>query len=144
MQNRRTIVSTKSSIDAAALQADMARKYRLPGCVTRVVGVATSSTIGRRNPIQNLVPSLPSSSTSQTVCESCGVKNFHRDHICGSCGYFRSAQYQHATKSLAEVRGLVQAPLKIEVMIDSEWDIVEAKLAGISAIRDCNACSWVY
>ena len=122
--------SMKSSVDAAALQADMARKYKLPGIVTRKVALAPSSNSGRGKPIKNLAPSLSSSASYQTICESCGVDNFDRYNVCSSCGYFKIAEYQYTTKSLAEFRGLVQAPLKIEVMIDSEWDIVEAKLAG--------------
>lgn len=128
----------KSSIDAAALQADIARRYKLPGGAPRKVVQVTSLSTGKGKSSKYLVPLLSSSTSSQIVCESCGAYNLHTEHICRTCGYYRTITYQHPVKSLAELRGLVQAPPKIEVMIDSEWDVVEAKLAGINLMNDYN------
>jgi hypothetical protein len=56
--------------------------------------------------------------------------NPQASNICNSCGYFLTSAQHNLEPSLAELRGLVKSSPKIEVMVESEWDLVESKLAG--------------
>ena len=125
------------SIDAAALQADMARRFKLPGSSM----VAMSKPPQRRR-TSNTNQTTKSSSTmvhqqhkqtahqQRVYCSCCGEPNDATCSICGTCGYFlRSADHQ-ATATLSELRGLVKAAPKIEVMEQSQWDTIEDKLEG--------------
>ena len=148
MQNRRAADSMKSTIDAAALQADMARRFNLPGSATRKVKQITSapmkksSYIASNSSTASTTSSSSSSSSSASAsaasyhiyCVSCRNANSQSAQICSTCGYFLTSAQHHSAPSLAEMRGLVAAAPKVEVMIDSEWDIVEGKLAGNNMI----------
>ena len=126
------------SIDAAALQADMARRFKLPGSSM----VAMNKPPQRRRTSNTTQTTKSSSSTmihqqqhKQTAprvycCSCCGEPNDATCSICGSCGYFlRSADHQ-TTTTLSELRGLVKAAPKIDVLEQSQWDTIEDKLEG--------------
>ena len=136
MQSRKAVVSsTKSTIDAAALQADIARRFKLPGSSTRRTAPSSSSGDAKKSSkSESSIKSsnLSSDSATHIHCVSCRSINSNTANICSECGYFlRSASHQSAP-SLAEMRGLVKAAPKVEVMVDSEWEIVEAKLVGMT------------
>jgi hypothetical protein len=127
MSNRRVADSMKSTIDAAALQADMARRFNLPGNAARKTKKTTGLNTGATS------KAMISSRTSipQIYCISCMNLNPQASNVCHSCGYFLTSAQQNLEPSLAELRGLVKSSPKIEVMVESEWDLVENKLAGI-------------
>ena len=113
----------------------MARRFKLPG----------SSMVAMNKPPQRRRPSNNNQTTKSTstmihqqhkqtaqrfYCSCCGEPNDPSASICGTCGYFlRSADHQ-TTATLSELRGLVKAAPKIEVMEQSQWDTIEDKLEG--------------
>lgn len=128
MSNRRVADAAKSTIDAAALQDDMARRFNLPGNAAR----KPKKTSGLNNGA-TIKAMISSSRTSipQIYCISCMNLNPQASNICNSCGYFLTSAQHNLESSLAELRGLVKSSPKIEVMVESDWDLVECNLAGI-------------
>lgn len=127
MSNRRAADSMKSTIDAAALQADMARRFNLPGNAARKIKKITGLNTGATS---KAIISSTRTSTPQIYCISCMSLNPQSSNVCNSCGYFLPSTQQNFEPSLAEMRGLTKASPKIEVMVESEWDQVESSLAG--------------
>ena len=126
MIDRKAIDTMKSTIDAAALQADMARRFQLPGSITRRVNQS-----GRgREPRSGNIASKETASSTAMHCISCRSSNPHGSRICSSCGYFLHCTDQTSDTTLAERRGLVQIVPRVKAMIESEWDEVESRLIG--------------
>ena len=126
MIDRKAIDLVKSTIDAAALQADLARRFQLPGSVTRRVNQSSRSRESRSG---NIVSKEPTSSTAK-CCISCKSSNPHNSRICTTCGYFLHCTDQSSDTTLAERRGLVQIVPRVKAMVESEWDEVESRLIG--------------
>ena len=86
--------TTKSTIDAAALQADMARRFKLPGGITRKA--TTSSSAGSKGLSKKGNNSYVSHSSSSSdfvfhvpiYCSSCRSINSHSAQICIESDYF--------------------------------------------------------
>ena len=157
MEYRRALEETrrKSSLDSAALQADLARRLKLPGTsngaivqrqqrrpphredVAKEAADAEAKESGRNRSSSSGSSSSGSSSSSKQVaqpptrmaCASCGAINFSNDSICRSetCGYYLAGVRQPAL-TLAQRRGLVQAPPKTESISAHAWAIIEARV----------------
>lgn len=121
--------SSSSLLDAAALQADLARRLNLVG---------SSSTNLRRKKAKKPPPSSSSSSSSfvQHVpeqqprrCPSCHSRCSSTDStsVCSSCGYFVNGVQPQPT-SLAQRRGLVAIAPQADAMSEKDWESVESKL----------------
>jgi hypothetical protein len=117
MANRRG----DSVIDAAALQADMARRFNLPGGTRKIKQSANRVAVNQ---------SSKAVYSSNHTCACCGSISSLPSGVCNSCGYFLSSSQNMSAVSLAEKRGLAQAAPKITAMKESEWDLIENKLAG--------------
>lgn len=130
--NRKNYDSIKGTIDAAAMQSDLAKRFSLPGAITRKVIHVPSGRGSRVTQAGNaVVRSSNRSSPSTITCACCESINLENSRICGTCGYYLHSVNQSSDWTLAESRGLVRAAPKVKVMIESEWKAVESSLAGI-------------
>ena len=151
MEYRRALEDTrrKASLDSAALQADLARRLKLPGTSTGAIVQRQQRRPSLREDVakeaadadakessRNHTTSSSSSSSKQVAqpptrmaCASCGAINFSNDPICRSeaCGYFLAGVRQPAL-TLAQRRGLVQAPPKTESISAHAWSVIEARV----------------
>ena len=136
---RRALEETrrKASGDAAALQLDLARRLKLPGTTTGAIVQRQQrrpSAESKHEPRATLVTQQSKAQSKEHViipeleCQSCGAMNRGPSgSICGTCGYYLSGVRQPAL-SLAQRRGLVQAPPKIETITAQAWAIIEARV----------------
>lgn len=136
---RKKIDSMKGTIDAAAMQSDLAKRFSLPGGITRKVSHVNSGRGNLGGQARDIVvrPTARSSSTNIS-CACCESVNPEHSRICGTCGYYLHSVNQSSDRTLAESRGLVRAAPKVKVMIDSEWKAIESSLAGIIMIVSRN------
>jgi hypothetical protein len=125
--NRRSVreADAARSVDAAALQSDMARRFNLPGAAVKRVRylMATSSNAGSaQDPSRHRSRHEP--------CLSCGAVVVPTESsTCPSCGvFFRSMR--EVLPTLAEMRGLVKAPATAEaaVLTRQEWASMEQRI----------------
>lgn len=130
-----------SSIDAAALQAEMARRFKLPGSVMVTVnGKKSQQAKAQRHRSTTADQGISamhqqqkqngSSIAARVCCSVCGDSNAPSSSICSSCGYFLRSADHSTVATLAEVRGLVKAAPKVEAMPQCEWDHIESQLEG--------------
>lgn len=134
--------SMSTTIDAAALQADMARRFNLPGGITRSKTKRITNTANSRG--TNTSKSTSSSRSFQfhsqnqnqrlIYCQSCHHSNSESSRLCSSCGYYLTSAVYYSEPTLSEIRGLKQAEPKAEVILQSQWDEIENNLVGISFI----------
>ena len=121
--NRGTGAGSVRSLDASALQSDIARRLNLPGAaVKRVKYLAQkSSTASHRTGSETHV-------TAMHRCPSCAQPADRSDLTCPNCGiFFRSIREFEPT--LAEARGLVaRSSDPVVPMSQSEWSLIEHKL----------------
>lgn len=140
-----------SSIDAAALQAEMAKKYGivLPGAQT---GAGRGSRRNAQKNRENNGNINSSAEPAPIICGSCGYKNpslamaegasssssaARKTEHCGNCGYFFPITTQ-AVASLAQRRGLllpygqvasaISQKNEREAMKPLEWYVLEGHL----------------
>lgn len=121
VQYRKALDSLRRCGDAATLQNDIASKYNL-----RVPGGKTIQNAGMRS----LKPTQRSQlqPKSQTVaCGACTFENDHATATCFQCGYFLFSLNQ-PTMTLAQKKGLIEAPQKLLVVQLDEWNTIESKL----------------
>jgi hypothetical protein len=129
--NRKNFDSFKETIDAAAMQSDLAKRFSLPGAITRKVSHTPSGRGIRVPQDRNIVVRSSNRTTPPTIsCVCCESINSDLSRICGTCGYYLHSVNQSSDWTLAESRGLVRAAPKVKVMIESEWKAVESSLAG--------------
>lgn len=113
------------SVDAAALQSDMARRFNLPGAAVKRVRylMATSTNTGGG-------PESSRQRPRHEPCLSCGCVVIPTESsTCPSCGvFFRSMR--EVLPTLAEMRGLVKAPTPAEVTVltREEWAGMEQRI----------------
>lgn len=124
MRGRRIPSSSSSSLDAAALQADLARRLNLAG--------SSSTSLRRQKPkptfsSSSLAP--PASEHQPRHCPSCQARCSSTDSssVCSSCGYFVNGVQPQPT-SLAQRRGLVAIAPQTDAMSEKDWESVESKL----------------
>jgi hypothetical protein len=121
-----------NSIDAAALQAEMIKKY---GVTTTRPGMVNQPRKPKRESkaAANLTPSVPT-----VTCTSCGKHMQNPENLrieyCISCGYFLPPPPPEASSSflsLAQQRGLVpmKPAAKLEPMKSLEWYLLESSIA---------------
>jgi hypothetical protein len=129
--NRKSFDSIKGTIDAAAMQSDLAKRFSLPGAITRKVSHVPSSRGNRVPQAGNTVVRSSNRNTPPSIsCACCESQNPDHSRICSTCGYYLHSVNQSSDWTLAESRGLVRAAPKVKVMIESEWKAVENSLAG--------------
>ena len=128
---------SSSTVDAAALQQDMARRFNLSSGAsanrrtqqTQLVNAPAHQSAGRRS----------NGSGGRVICECCKKLNAHDVDICTECGYFLySVIEQHPT--LSQRRGLSKPLEKVEVLTSSQWDEIETKLANRTTDACCPIC----
>lgn len=127
---------SSSTVDAAALQQDMARRFNL-----------SSGASGIRRTQQTQLVRAPANqgaaringSGGRIICECCKKPNSHDTDVCTGCGYFlHSLIEQHST--LSQRRGLSKPVEKVEVLTSSQWDEIENKLANRTVDACCPIC----
>lgn len=114
------------SLDASALQSDMARRFGLPGAAVKRVKYlsAVSSGVGTSRFSSRLI-----GSDGGRCCPSCSEVVSVHDDTCTNCGiFFRSIREFHP--SLAETRGLLKpSHASVVVLSKYEWKSIEMKLS---------------
>jgi hypothetical protein len=123
----------RRSVDAAALQSDIARRFNLPGAAVKRVkylAAASSTTVSSGSS-----RSLTGRVDSHQSCLSCGFVNTSASTTssptCINCGVFIRS-LREIQPSLAELRGLTKAPdaETCHVLTKDEWDSIESKVFG--------------
>jgi hypothetical protein len=135
MKQRKANDDMKSVVDAAALQSDLAKRFNLPGAMTRKsnrsTGASSSSSSNRGICVLTVSSSQSTSiSPSTFCCESCSRPCTVSARICSSCGYFFHSGTRPSETTLAERRGLVPLPSVIKPMVEWEWNAVERQVEG--------------
>jgi hypothetical protein len=157
-----TITSSLSTIHSSALQADLAKKYNLPGAarVTHSVVRSNKARPAERKPAGAMASaysthttpvagsrSAPSSSSAVSndrrynepvLCLSCEFENEADSTTCACCGYFlTSARQQNFT--LAQKLGISEGPKAVNIITLTEWEAIDEK-AGIRNEAFCPIC----
>lgn len=109
MQYRKALAAVKkqeaasSSIDAAALQADMARRFNLSNGPKSNRGqlVIRSNNSNRERASPQVI---------EVICDCCQAKCTSNEDICRSCGYYLVGAPEPPPETLAQRRGLVAPP----------------------------------
>ena len=101
-----------TTIDSAALQSDISRKYNLT--TTSNIGNILRINRNRTTINHNSITILPN------ICGSCHAVNDNILTICTKCGYYMNCIIQ-PTETLAQRRGLVPVIPKIESMTALSW-----------------------
>ena len=120
-QNRRQATAT-ASVDSAALQSEMARKYNLsatrsrtnPPIAPKVSFVAQGGRRAQAVP----VPAVP------TICACCNSANPSTEQVCGECGYFLNSIIT-VPETLAQRRGLVPTAPPQAPLTPFDWAVIE-------------------
>jgi hypothetical protein len=111
----RNVDAGACSLDAAALQGDIARRFNLPGAAVKRVKylMATASNAGG-HALERCLCCAQTLIPSESTCPNCGV-------------FLRSLRTFEP--SLSEIRGLVKPKLPEMVPLTKpEWDFIETKL----------------
>ena len=116
---RRTFHSEQSIINAAALQNDIARRYDLPGANA----IQKFSRIGKKQVIRE----SGERNIGERKCSCCEKMTSKTSQVCVHCGYFLN-EVQNLPETLAQARGLVPLPPKIESLSQADWNDIEYKL----------------
>ena len=121
MSSKRGISSSTNigAVDSAALQADIARRLKLPG--------GSFSSSKRKSTSKDLKSSDSKVSETKKQCGSCGNCTKSTVSVCEYCGYFLSG-VRAAPLSLAQMRGLAAATVEKETLTSDDWHSVESKL----------------
>jgi len=125
------VIRANSSLDSAALQTDMARRYDLSlslpisgGLPVRNRGRETNrrqrSTITTQRTVVSTLPN---------VCGCCNALNEQGELICNACGYYLNSLIQ-SEETLAQRRGLVPPNPKVEVLTPQSWHAIEASISA--------------
>lgn len=99
--------ASSSSIDAAALQADMSRRFNLsqgPKLQNR------QQLVVRNNNSNSLRNRRSPSVVIEVLCDCCQARCTSADEVCQSCGYFLVGAPEPPPETLAQRRGLVAPP----------------------------------
>lgn len=124
-QNRRQVTST-ATVDSAALQSEIAKKYNLgtarprPNLTQRATRPNTNSVpvqAGRRSVVQQIVQ-------SPIICACCNSSNGSTEQICGACGYFLHSIIT-VPDSFAQRRGLVPIAPPQAPLTPFDWAVIE-------------------
>ena len=120
--------SSSSSVDAAALQADIARRLNLTGSSSTSLRRKKAKSGTSYSSTSAVVSSSGSDQLSRS-CPSCQARCSSTDttSICSSCGYFVNAIRPLPT-SLAQRRGLIAVAPQTDALSAKEWQNVESKL----------------
>jgi hypothetical protein len=74
-------------------------------------------------------PKYPSN--NYVFCMSCRAGNLSTETVCGECGFFLEGPMRPAAPTLAQRRGLGQAPAQMDApIVRSEWEVIEARLVN--------------
>lgn len=120
-QNRRQNTAS-SSVDSAALQSEIAKKYNLSagtrsrasGTTANRIAPTTSVHGGRRTqPVQQ-----------PTICACCNAANPSAEQVCGECGYFLHSIIT-VPDTLAQRRGLVPIAPPQAPLTPFDWAVIE-------------------
>ena len=127
----------KSSVDAAALQLDLARRLKLPGTSNGAIVRRQQQRPTAQHKEESRAPAASSKQQQQQQqqkesvpdieCASCCELNRGSDCVCRSCGYFLSGAWQ-PSPTLAQRRGLLQAPAKISTVSPEAWATIERRV----------------
>lgn len=132
--------SSVASMDAAALQSDIASRYSLPGSQMTIKVIilfplstlfCISITIKLQRTPKAARSSTQNSRVKQTkACPSCQGTNLASNAVCRRCGYFMSG-VDNSTISLAQHRGLVkkQDESKTLTLTQSQWKAIETDIS---------------
>lgn len=156
-----TITSSLSTIHSSALQADLAKKYNLPGAsrithsivksskqkpLTSRSAVSDGTSSSARQPSSSSVPTSSSATTQRSrraepalvLCLSCEYENEADAAVCACCGYFlNSARQQNL--SLAQKLGITEGPKSVNIISLADWEAIEKK-AGARNEAFCPIC----
>ncbi len=110
-------LTAASTIDAAALQSDIAKRYNLSGArnQTRLISNPSSSLVVRNN------------RNTRKICDCCRQFNEPNVEICTSCGYYLMGA-PVIEETLAQKRGIVPLPPKMNNLSEAEWDAIESNI----------------
>ncbi len=122
-----------STIDAAALQADMAKRFNLSGA--RTSNRLTSSSSSGSNA---LTVSRPNNSTNNNrkICDCCRCYNAINVEVCTSCGYYLSG-VPDVQETLAQKRGIAPPAVKVTTLTNMEWNAIESNIRERSDPDSC-------
>ena len=157
----RTENENGSLIDAAALQLDMARRFKLPGTrnpsrprLNNRAGFVARNTVPSSNSQdknsdsrqQQFKESLSQKNQERinrkpVSCGACNFTNMSDEDICHSCGYFLAGAPAPPKETLAQRRGLVEAPPKCDMPVNiCTWNAIESKLSSSRNDAFCPIC----
>jgi hypothetical protein len=116
------------SLDASALQIDMARRFGLPGAAVKRVKYLSVVNFPTRYTHSSVGVAYTGRITQRYCCPSCAEVVCTRDATCTNCGiFFRSIREFEPT--LSESRGLVHprhAP--VVALSAGDWGRIESKV----------------
>ena len=142
LRKERESSSASSSIDAAALQIELARKMGLPVASSRKPPQSSSVKKSKVMAITNS-NNRQASKTAYKTCPSCRCDQVEAScKLCTDCGFFFLGNVPGAGSSssgsgsgstdltLAQRRGLVEVPAELKPLSVEEWAEVEATAAS--------------
>lgn len=109
----------ESSLDAAALQADFAKRFNLPGA-------QRTSNSGAKKTSSSIVSGRKSMSQS-SFCSSCSTGVISRNGSCMNCGFIEKS-VRATSVTISQQRGLVPMPPSVHILTPAEWDAIEMQL----------------
>lgn len=127
MEYRRAIASSGhrassvSSVDSAALQSEMAKKYNLSsaGTVKQFKRISNATTAHRSSSFRTESPAA-----SAIVCICCQSTYLANEPACSNCGYIAN-NLPRAPETLAQRRGLVPVAPTPAVLSPFDWSVIE-------------------
>ena len=117
--------SSVSSVDAAAIQDEMARKYNLSN------RSAPKNLLSKSKRIEAVAITDSNNIHYQAkpnykTCNSCGNSKVEANlKVCNSCGCFFGSSGPNNVLTLAQKRGLIAAPAELKQLTVEEWEDVE-------------------
>lgn len=125
-----------STIDAAALQADMAKRFNLSGARPNRMATTTSSSNSNSLTISRRSNNPSNNADSRKVCECCRSLNAATVDVCASCGYYLSG-VPEIQETLAQKRGIAPPAAKVVTLTPSEWSAIECNIRQRSDPESC-------
>jgi hypothetical protein len=125
------------SVDSAALQSEIAKKYNLGNNPSR--RNLNPNSRNNRNGGSSDSSSLVSQSritSAQSVCACCNASVGPSDQVCSSCGYYLFSIVVEP-QTLAQRRGLVPQVAKIEPLSPADWSAIELSISVRSNPDSC-------
>ena len=129
-----------STIDAAALQADMAKRFNLSGARSHTRMTSTSSSNSNALTVSRTGGSANNNgnnvNNNRKVCDCCRSFNPPNTDICTSCGYYLSG-VPEIQETLAQRRGIAPPAAKVVTLTPLEWTAIECNIRQRSDPESC-------